>query len=376
MRNMREAPRAYILGEPESPGFWAILAQLAVSFAAGVLAGLGQAPFSLVFLSLPGFAAIFWLIRRATTTRGAMILAWASGAGYFTVSLFWIVEPFMVDIPRHGWMAPFALIAMVGGLSAFWAAAGWLARRMAGADAGNLALGIAWVVCLCFFEYLRGRVFTGFPWAMPGYIWSETGIAQIGAILGPHGLNFLTLGFGTAITGLAFEGRAPKMAGVLGAVGSVGLALGMQYLMPPPAEPDGPMLRLVQPNAPQHQKWDPDYIDGFYKRALEFTLAPPKDERPEIVIWPETSMPRLYSENGTLPREIAAAAGGADVIVGAMRRTELGLHNSLLVLGPAGGARSIYDKHHLVPFGEYIPFAPHIASLGWRDFAASGGGFA
>ncbi len=365
---MKEIPRDFIQSYKEPFGFKAALGQIAVGFAAGVLAGLGHAPFSLVFLSLPGFAAIFWLVRRAATPKGSTILGWAAGAGYFTVTLFWIVEPFLVDVARHGWMAPFALILTAGGFGLFWGIAARLARWLAGNDPSTLALGVAWVCALSMAEYARSLVFTGFPWAMPGYIWSQTAFAQLGGVLGPHGLNFLTLAFATALTGLAFPSRVAKLAGVLGAVGPVLITVGLQSLLPPLTQGAGPMLRLVQPNAPQHQKWKPEMIPGFFQTGLDLTGAPAQTP-PEIVIWPETSAPRLLGKAGADLRKIATAAGGADVIIGAIRRDEKGPYNSMVVVSPDGAISDLYDKHHLVPFGEYVPLIPSLAALGWEELA-------
>lgn len=365
---MREIPRDWVQSYKEPFGFRAAMGQSAVAFAAGVMAALGHAPFSLIFLSLPGFAAIFWLIRRAATPRGSTFLGFSAGFGYFVTSLFWIVEPFLVDAARHAWMAPFALIFMAGGLAVFWAIATRVTRWLAGDEPTGLTMGVAWVVTMTLAELARAHVLTGFPWAMPAYIWTETAFIQMAAIFGPHGLNFLTFSFAAALTGLAFPGAAAKIAGILGLFAPTGIALGLAQVLPPVVPGDGPVIRLVQPNAPQHLKWKRDMMPIFFDRAIGLTSAAAQ-EAPELVIWPETSAPGALRGNDQVLRRIAEAAGGADVILGAIRRVDNQSFNSLLVVGPDGRVSGTYDKSHLVPFGEYMPLVPQIAALGWEDLA-------
>ncbi|RMD95733.1 MAG: apolipoprotein N-acyltransferase, partial [Alphaproteobacteria bacterium] len=88
---------------------------------AGALAAAGQAPLALPWATLAGLGALLFLHLRAPGPAAAAWLGWGGGAGYFAASMFWIVEPFLVDVARHGWMAPFALVGLAGGLALFWA---------------------------------------------------------------------------------------------------------------------------------------------------------------------------------------------------------------------------------------------------------------
>ena len=135
---------------------------------AGALAALGQAPWGLWPLAILGAAAAMALAARAGPGRAAWT-GWAFGAGHFAVALHWIVEPFLIDVARHGWMAPFALVLLAGGLALFPAAAFWIAARLAPGRV-LLALPAAWTLA----EALRMRVFTGFPWAAPGQALIDT----------------------------------------------------------------------------------------------------------------------------------------------------------------------------------------------------------
>ncbi|MDX1782517.1 MAG: hypothetical protein R3256_14540, partial [Thalassovita sp.] len=136
----------------------------------GALAATGQAPFGLWLLALVGLAGLHSVFLSTDRAREAGWIGWAGGTGYFALALFWIVEPFLVDVARHGWMAPFALVFMSGGLALFWGAALMLAHRT-----GKGALG--WIAALALAELARSYVLTGFPWALIGHIWIDTALA-------------------------------------------------------------------------------------------------------------------------------------------------------------------------------------------------------
>ena len=100
----------------------------------GGVAALGHAPFGFWYLALPALAALIWLVADAAQSSGRVgsgWTAWFAGVGYFGISMHWIVEPFLVDVATHGWLAPLALVCLAGGLALFWACAGWLSVRFA-----------------------------------------------------------------------------------------------------------------------------------------------------------------------------------------------------------------------------------------------------
>ena len=135
---------------------------------AGLLAALGQAPVSLPWATLVGLGLAYMLYLGADRISAAIRVGWAFGAGYFAASLFWIVEPFLVDPLRYGWMAPFALIGMAGGMAIFWAAAAGLTRWLVSGGAG-WAAALVWAFALALAELSRSYVLTGFPWALIGH---------------------------------------------------------------------------------------------------------------------------------------------------------------------------------------------------------------
>lgn len=339
------------------PGWRVALAALAL----GSLVATGLAPLGLWQVALLALILTMRLALRATPGQAAWI-GWLCGVGYFGAGLNWIVEPFMVDAAKDGWMAPFALLFLAAGLALFWGAGfaigARLPRRGAGVVAGLTAM-----------EFLRGYALTGFPWALPSHIWIDTPVAQVDALVGPFGLTLLTLTAATLAAQMTFRGLA---------FGAVLLAAGWGYGLWALARPEpaatGLTLRLVQPNAPQDAKWDPDHAQIFFARLMDATSAPAAagQPAPDLVIWPETALPYLVEDDPQLPSLISDAAHGIPVAVGLQRvereGTDVRGFNSLHVFGPGGALLAAYDKHHLVPFGEYIPFGDML--FDWLDISA------
>ncbi|HPD92840.1 MAG: apolipoprotein N-acyltransferase [Rhodobacter sp.] len=355
----------------------AALIRLGAAAAPGLLAAFGQAPWGLWPLTLLGLAGVALLAATATTARQAFGRVWLAGGVHFAVVLAWIVDPFLVDAARDGWMAPFALLLMAGGMGLFWALAAALAQQAARPGVRRVW---AFALAMLAFEDLRGVLLTGFPWALSGHIWIGTPPDQIAALAGALGLSALTLGLSAALAtgGLWAQRRAPRRAAL--GMGAAVLALlaawgwgAARLATPLPAGP-GLTLRLVQANVPQDQKWDPDLMDGFFRRHLALSAAP-AETRPDLVIWPESAAPFYLDRPGNGLR-MAAEAAGAPLVLGLDRRAPdaRGIrryYNALAVVDAQGEPVAVYDKHHLVPFGEYMPvLGAWAADRGWSGLAA------
>jgi apolipoprotein N-acyltransferase len=334
--------------------------RIAVLAALGVAAGLGQAPFDLWPVTLIALAILLILLDGFVSPRKAGLALWVFGIGYFGFSLRWIVEPFLVDIARHGWMAPFALVLMAGGAGLFWALAGWVTARF---RLGRWGLAMT----LTGVEVLRSLVLTGFPWALLGHIWVDTWIAQLAGFGGPHLLTLVTLVASLALAGLITRGWR-----IVSGVVLAGLAGAALNLAPPLnlSDIDGPIVRMVQPNAPQSQKWDPAYRDIFVNRAVRLTA---EGTVPDLVVWPETSVPYLLNFLQDDLSLLSDAARGAPMVFGIQRfDDDRNFYNSLVLMEAGAEITAIYDKHHLVPFGEYIPGARLLGDIGMAGFVGRG----
>ena len=345
---------------------WPFWLRLALAAVLGAGAAFGLAPWDFWWASLIGLILIAPLYLASETPRRAAWLGWIFATGYFANALSWIIEPFLVDAERHAWMAPFALVFMAGGLALFWAAAFWVARRIGGRPVQQ-ALVLA--VSLALVEFARGYVLTGFPWAGIAQVWVDTPVAQLLSLIGPYGLAALTfaatLPLGAALSRSTRNLLLPSLL----TVGSAILALGYAALRPSVEQTDH-VVRLIQPNAPQHQKWDPDYAPLFFARQVEFTAAAP---RPDLIVWPETSIPAWLGSAQPYLDAITRAAQGTPVVLGVQRGDGPRIYNSMIHLGSDGRQEGLYDKHHLAPFGEYVPFGDLMARFGIYGMAATSG---
>ncbi|MCO4823935.1 MAG: apolipoprotein N-acyltransferase [Amylibacter sp.] len=326
---------------------------------AGLLLALGHAPVSIpvgVVLGLPVLAA---LLVRAPSAWAGFRLGWLAGSAYFAGSMFWIVEPFFVEPEVYGWMAPFALIFLSAGLALFWAVAFGFAARAQG-----VTRLVSLVVALTLAEFARAHIFTGFPWGLLAYVWSETPVFQLLAWVGPHGLGMITVALG--VLPMVFPWHVAR--GGMMAVGIVGIWLAGQNFAP---TRDAPLrdvtVRLVQPNAPQHLKWHPDHMAVFFQRGL--ALSKGDGSAVDAVIWPETALPFRWGTNERGFELLRDAVGDAQFIGGVQRSVDGVMYNSMVHFDATGAEVAIYDKSHLVPFGEYIPFANIAAQFGIFGFA-------
>jgi apolipoprotein N-acyltransferase len=287
---------------------------------------------------------------------------------------------------------------MSAGLALFWAAAAALTRASGATAAGFIASFAA-------VEVTRAYVLTGFPWALIGHVWIDTPVVHLAALVGHHGLTLLALTVAAALVLLATPARrwwgagglamaslvALWGAGVAGSAGQTGSAATAQTEMAQTdtaqtdtaqtdtAQAERPVFRLIQPNAPQHLKWDRVMIPIFFQRQVDYTAAladDPARPRPDLVIWAETALSVLLENAEPELAAISEAAAGVPVVLGIQRFVGQRTYNSALYIDQGGVIRAIYDKHKLVPFGEYMPFGETMASFGIHGMAASrGGGF-
>lgn len=329
----------------------------------GGLAGLGHAPQNWPVLTVLAVATFLLLHRTTRDARMAAWQGWTFGVGYFAVSLRWIVAPFLVHVETDGWMAPFGMVFMAGGAALFWGVAGAASWRVRPQSAALL------VCALVLVEAARSLILTGFPWGLLGHVLIATPYAHLAAYFGPHALTALVciaaFGLGALVRGSRREGAALLL--LIGGLWPV--------LIPDPSAPNpgAPVVRLIQPNAPQDQKWDPAYSNIFFDRMLGYTGA---DDVPDLIVWPESAIADLLNYADPYFAQMSDAARGAPVIVGINRRDGDLYYNSFVLLGRGGLIDTLYDKQHLVPFGEYFPGGEVLALAGITRFASShGGGF-
>jgi apolipoprotein N-acyltransferase len=343
---------------------------------AGAAMTLGQAPISQPWALFAAVPVLIWLIDSAPGPRAAALVGWGAGFGYFFTGLYWIGHAFLVDVEKFAWLMPFAVTLLPAFLGVFWAAAFGFARRIW--PHGRWWRAFALAACLTLAEYARSNVLTGFPWGLPGYAWVETPVMQMAAWVGPFGMTFVTL----ALTPLFLIGVVECQrfgSAVAIAVLAGSWAAGEARFRTVFDDLSGPVLRIVQPNAEQRLKWQPDHAKVYYARLLAATAAPPDPALgpPAAVIWPETAVSFLPAYQPERRAEIAVAARGAPVILGALHGVQRDgaeiWFNSLTVILPDGSLGPRYDKQHLVPFGEYLPYQSVLGLIGLRQLVNQGG---
>ena len=359
----------------------------AVSF--GAAAALALAPWYLWPLMVLGYGGLLWLLHGTGRTTAAFFHGWAFGIGYFLVGLHWVGHAFMVDAARFGWLMPFALFALAAGLGLFPALAAVCTQRLSTPGIGRL---LAFTLFWGLSEWLRGSVLTGFPWLLSGHVWAASDFSlQAAAYLGSSGLGLLAVlaAAAPALMLIANTNGSSKVAGARMrgfAASAIALALVVLVLalsqarLQAAADSYHPeiRLRLVQAGIPQADKWRPELRDRHLALYLELSLSADGAGQPadfSHLIWPETATPFFLATDQRRGGAIARALPpGSLLITGSPRRGEsterpLKLYNSIFSLDRNGVTTAIYDKSHLVPFGEYLPFRAVMAHLGLDKLA-------
>lgn len=346
-----------------------------IAFAAGALSALGFAPLEIFPLLLLGYAALVLLLDGTKGIGAAAWIGWAFGFGQFMVGMHWIAYAFLVDVSAHAWQIPFVAI-FFGLLALFFLLATLVAKYFWSEGASRIFVLTA---ALSAAEWLRGNILTGFPWNIAGYGWGASmGVMQGAALFGVYGLTLLTILFGASLAELGSRRFVLplSMAALFALIflgGEIRLATASNDAV------DGVRLRIVQPNIAQADKYKPELIERNWNRLLALSDAPAK-ERPTHIIWPEAAPPFVLTRSATALDEIAVLTGSDRVLItGAVRALHAkdGTHyyNSLYIFGHGGQLVDVYDKFHLVPFGEYLPLDGMLGALGLKKLVGMEGSF-
>lgn len=342
---------------------------LALSLFAGLVSALGFEPLGLWPLTLLGFAGLLWLIETAPRMRSALARGWWFGVGQFALGLNWIATAFTFQAAMPAWLGWLAVVLLSLYLAIYPGAAAGLAWRWGRAQKVALVLILAasWLVT----EWLRATLFTGFAWNPVGVALLGSGLAGMARWIGTYGLSAAAVLLAGGLYLAARRPRRPSWSlGMMGAVVVLGAAAWVSRSMPPQ---DGPVIRIVQPNIGQANKWDPDFAEENFRRLAALSGRP--GATPRLLLWPEAATPEFLSIDPDARRRIAALLGPRDMLMlGGVELVFQGgrasaAYNSLFTLDPAGRLRGRYDKAHLVPYGEYLPMRPVLSALGLSRLA-------
>jgi apolipoprotein N-acyltransferase len=358
---------------------------------AGIGAALAHPPFG-VLPGLLGYGLLLAMTDRSATVRSAFWRAFLGGCAYFAISCWWVAEAFFVDAAEQGWMAPFAVVLLAMLLGLFWGVAGALYRLLRPRDSVLKVLVFAGTLCLL--EWLRGHLFTGFPWNLPGETWKAgSAPSQAASLVGAYGLSWITVAaMGALAAPFAFGRRATTWAVFAGGLLAVAVLYGFglaRLSHVAPDRPGAPVVRVVQADVRQEAKYDVDKFQSIVDRYLRLTALPPQHGRvPDIVIWPEGALPAaandlLRPSIWTYAAIFTALKPNQTLLMGAYRldesvNTRVTYYNSLFALRREGQdlqPTGLYDKYRLVPFGEYMPMEKLMTAIGFKKMVHVGDGF-
>src|SRR5918993_2292465 len=367
-----------------------------VGLAAGAVGALAMPPFGVLPALALSLAPAVWLLdgagksgpSRWAPVRSAALVGWIWGFGYFVAGLWWLGAAFLVEADQFAWALPLGVLGLPA-LLAFFPALGFaLARCLWTRDAWRI---LAFAFGLTVSEWLRGHLFTGFPWNNPGMALGQNlWLMQSASLVGLYGLTFLAVLMGAA-PALLPTGRTRRerwTAPGLALAGLAAMAAFGAWRIPsePLASVENVRLRIMQPNLPQDAKFNPRNRDAIMRRYLALSASPGRDDAQAThIVWPESAFPFLLHRDPGSLNQIATLLGPGSVLVtGAARMDEplpgeaVGkFYNAIQVIDEKGTILGSYDKVHLVPFGEYVPkfLDALIRAMGLRQFVHIPGGF-
>jgi apolipoprotein N-acyltransferase len=359
--------------------------RLAAAFAAGALLVLTQAPYDFFAAGFVSFPALVWLLDGATgepspnplkRLKPAFAIGWWFGFGYFLVGLWWIGGALLVEAESFAWALPLAVVGIPLLMAFFYGFATAVARILWGNDIGRIAA-LAFGFGLA--EWLRSFLFTGFPWNPVGLAAMPTPLLmQSVAVTSVTGMNALAV-FVFAMPALLAAKRNLRLGMALAAA-LIAAHVGFGYIRlnaPPEASTQSLAVRIVQPSIDLSEKWDDSVRDRVFQTTMDLSARPPEagHPAPQLILWPETAVPFFFTER---PDALAAIGEmlqpGQMLVAGAVREETSGsaplYYNSVIAIDDGGEIVDAVDKVHLVPFGEYIPFADAAARFGIEQLVA------
>lgn len=316
----------------------------------GSISSLGFSHFSpWLFISLFSFSFFLHFLNHCPSNRSAWWTGYAFGMGHFVGGLYWLGEAFRtVDLTP---LMPLGWFGLPIVLSLFSALASYGTYRLTQSPLGRtLCFSALWALC----EWLRGHVLTGFPWNLTGYVWPLE-ILQITSFIGIYGLSSLTI--------LLVTSPHSRLKSLTAATASlfIGLYFWGQYRLDHnPTQELDVNLRIVQASIPQNQKWLQEKFEDNLNRYI--ALSNLAAEKPlHAIIWAEASVPTFVEKYPVLLEKLSHAVPPHGLLIFGTPRSiahENGedWYTGLLALNSQGQIVGNYEKSHLVPFGEYIPF--------------------
>jgi apolipoprotein N-acyltransferase len=345
----------------------------------GLGSATGFAPYGWWPVTIAALGALLWRVSQMPSLRPAMGAGWWFGLGHFLLGLNWIATAFTYQAAMPAWLGWIAVLLLSAYLAVFPAVACGLAWRWGRGDDARLVLAFAaaWIVT----EWLRATLFTGFAWNPLAAILADLPTALYARYLGTYGLSGALIAFFGGWLVLLRCWPMPPLrrpgAGLLRA--GLLMVLPIVLFMAVPlwsrvVPTGGPLLRIVQPDIAQNEKWDERMEARNFRRLADLTGAPGPE--PRLILWPEAAVPEFLEENRFARARLARLLGPGDALLTggiALLRDEEGYataaYNSVFAVTPAARLIWRYDKSHLVPYGEYLPMRPILSLFGLSRLA-------
>lgn len=314
--------------------------------------------FPILFLTFP---LALYLQDRSENFKQSFNIGYWFGFGYFAFGLSWIGNALLVDIVNFGWLYPICLIATGGFLGIFIAIPFMVLQKIKSPIYKIIALAFLWTLS----EWVRSWFLTGFPWNMLGSIWTGNAYApQVAAIIGTYGLTFISvIIFSSPFIFLKEQNKKSLIISISISIGLLLILFGYGYyrIKNNPIEYTQYKIRIVQPSIPQTFKWQKNQLTDNFNQYIKLSQkASLKDV--DIVIWGETASPFPLDLDLKKRMEATKAIPKNGLLITGAVRYEVNNNkgytpfNSLFAINKKGEIKATYDKSHLVPFGEYIPF--------------------
>lgn len=322
------------------------------------------------------FAGLCELLDREKRLWRSVLLGWVFGVGQFVISLNWIATSFTYQSNMPAWLGWVAVVLLSLYLAIYPAIATGVAWWFGRDDRVVMivVLGGAWTIT----EYLRGFLFTGFPWNPAAASLAPTPLISLTPLIGTYGLSGLVVLLGGAIW-LEYYKKWLPLAVIIGVTT-------MLWLLPSSSVPPDPLtirnVRIVQPNIGQQDKWRPGFDEEAWKRLT--ALSGPPTGEPRLLLWPEAAITDPVEDQRAEGQALAqfqrtraaSLLGPGDILLtgGLAIESRDGEHidrasNSVFAIGPKGQIIGRYDKAHLVPYGEYLPMRPMLSYIGLSRLA-------
>lgn len=329
----------------------------------GILLSFAYPTFNLEFLAWFAFVPLFFAIRNASVGK-AFLLAYLAGIIFWAGTIYWLIHVTLLG-----------LVLLVLYLSLYFGLFGLFFRLLTIDNRlSTIIIPAIWILL----EYLRSHLFTGFGWVLLGYSqYLNLPVIQIADITGVWGVSFLVMMVNVVIWQLLERVKAYGLRIKDFVLPILSLTIVLSYgfyklnLTPYPLSLTPLKISIIQGNIPQNQKWDENFRESIMRRYETLTKAAAKD-KPDLIIWPETSVPGVIGEEPELLARVLKLAKQvkAPLLIGAIssgaisyKLSAISYYNSAILISPEGKIIGQYDKLRLVPFGEFVPLENHFPFL-------------